>query len=223
MIVSTKFKWAARRILWSFRQLPSRFFRLFSLPFSPFYQWQNGGSVWRSVPFLIADCFFIFDVYEILSAFYKSKTRPLTDDEILRGSKIFKQKIDYQLVMIDETAEIGCKKMQIIYVSFNTINSWGAMTDDILIHELVHVWQYQHFGAGYIACALKAQASKAGYNYAHTEGWLEKQHFLDFNAEQQGDIVQDFFLIQNNQKPKWLAGDNTQKVHLQKLVEFFSR
>ena len=205
-----KKQWLKRRILFGLAQFPKRLIRLFTYPLSPFYAPQNGGSRFRTFPLLLADCLFIVDMYEIFTNLYKTSARPLTAREILRGGEIFGNSIDFQLVMIDDYAKMLTRRLHVIYVGANTINSWGAFADDYLIHELVHVWQYQHFGAGYVACALKAQDSPAGYNYAypihqhvHDEAWFEKPSFLNFNAEQQGDLVQDYFKIKNGLKAEW--------------------
>jgi hypothetical protein len=223
--MQSKREWLKKRIYFALRQTPKRWIRLFTYPFSPFYFAENGGSRFRSFPFLLVDCMFLFDIYEIATNLYKPSTRPLTKREILRGYDIFGDSLDYKLVMIDTQAKMLTKSMGVIYVSGNTINSWGAFADDYLIHELVHVWQYQHFGAGYAACALKAQRTEAGYNYtflpqkaetvivnateATKEQWFEKKSILNFNAEQQGDLVQDYFKIKNGLKPEWCDFDTS--------------
>ena len=191
--------WIQRRIKFAFQSFPKRLSRLLTYFYHPFYV----GDKFRSLPLLLADCLFVFDIYEIMTNLYKPNVRNLTEREIELGVQIFGQSIDYQLVTMDEKAELMTKKLGVIYVSFNTINSWGKMRDDILIHELVHVWQNQHFGAGYIANALVAQRSKEGYNYAFTEGWHEEKSLLNFNAEQQGDLVQDYFRLKNGLKADW--------------------
>ena len=212
----TKKQWLKKRLIFAIWQLPKRVIRLFTYPFSPFYFPENGGSRFRTFPLLLIDIFFIFDIYEIATNLYKKSARPLTQREILRGGEIFGNSIDFQLVMIDTQAEMLTKRLGVLYVSANTINSWGRFSDDYLIHELVHIWQYQHFGAGYVACALKAQSSPSGYNYTHivhkdvyTEGWFQKPSFLNFNAEQQGDLVQDYFKIKNGLKPEWCDFDKS--------------
>jgi hypothetical protein len=192
-----------RRFTFALSQYPKRVLRLVTYVFSPFYHWRNGGSMLRSFPILLSDCLFVLDIYETVCPFFKKNIRPLTEREILRGYAIFGDSIDYQLVRMDECAKYLTRSRGVIYVSGNTINSWGAMPDDILIHELVHVWQYQKFGAGYISCALKAQGSPSGYNYADREGWHLKPSILNFNAEQQGDLVQDYFRMKNGARANW--------------------
>ncbi len=68
-----------------------------------------------------------------------------------------------------------------------------------LVHELTHVWQYQHSGPVYLFQALWAQIKLGGDAYAY--GWEEglKQaalggkSLLDFNREQQGDIARHYY------------------------------
>ena len=223
-----KTQWLIRRLIYALTRFPKRILRLFTYPFSAFYHHKNGGSLYRSFPLLLADCLFIIDIYEISTNLFKKSTRLLTAREIGRGAEIFGKSIDFQLVMIDERAQLLTKSMCVIYVSGNTINSWGAIPDDYLIHELVHIWQYQHFGAGYIACALKAQKSEAGYNYTHVsaqpteagiqvDAWHFKPSFLNFNAEQQGDLVQDYFKLKNNNRTEWV---NSKTKDLQKYEPY---
>jgi hypothetical protein len=68
-----------------------------------------------------------------------------------------------------------------------------------LIHELTHVWQYQHMGWRYFFKAISAQVrigSKA-YRYGGEQALqqIHLQGFLlnDFNLEQQGEIARDYY------------------------------
>jgi hypothetical protein len=68
---------------------------------------------------------------------------------------------------------------------------------DILIHELVHVFQYERLGSVYGPESLYAQKTD-GYNYGGAEGLrralAEGRRFCGFNREQQASIVQDYYL-----------------------------
>jgi hypothetical protein len=68
---------------------------------------------------------------------------------------------------------------------------------DILIHELVHVFQYERLGSVYGAESLYAQRT-GGYNYGGAEGLRQARaqgrRFGAFNREQQASIVQDYYL-----------------------------
>ncbi len=80
-----------------------------------------------------------------------------------------------------------------------------------LMHELTHAWQYQHDGIIYL---YQAVFQSPTYQYAPAgetvDGALKNFHqagkvFRDFNREQQGDIVRDyyFYLKQNADVSAW--------------------
>ncbi len=76
-----------------------------------------------------------------------------------------------------------------------------------LIHELTHVWQYEHVGWRYLPQAVSErvlQGSKA-YQYSSKSGllnrgkdlekrWREGTRLRDFNREQQGNVVRDYYV-----------------------------
>ena len=80
-----------------------------------------------------------------------------------------------------------------------------------LMHELTHAWQYQHDGIIYL---YQAVFKSPTYQYAPAgeaqdnalKGFSKAgKVFRDFNREQQGDIVRDyyFFLKQNRDVSAW--------------------
>lgn len=156
---------------------------------------------------LVLELLGVGELFETITDFAKINTRPLYNWEIRLAQSIFGDTIDYQSVRIDETAWVGPKQFQFCYVSFNLINSWGRMANHILIHELMHVWQYQEMGAIYMVRALIAQHTEMGYNYGGVEGIKAKiakgQTLLDFNLEQQADVITDCFLLQQGYAPQW--------------------
>jgi len=159
----------------------------------------------------LLECFGIAEIYETLMDFVKFNTRPLQAWELELAQSVFGKSINYQRVRIDEYAVAGPRQKKLCYVSFFIINSWGPMRNSLLIHELIHVWQYEQMGAVYIPRALRAQFSNAGYNYGGAE---RLQHaleqglsFQDFNLEQQGDIVADYYRIREGYSPRWGNGN----------------
>jgi hypothetical protein len=150
-------------------------------------------------------------LYARASAWHKGNYRPLTDDEIALARPIFGDTIDYGRVRLDERAVIVCRSRRCAYVSFNIINTWDALPPATLIHELVHVWQYQQLGAAYIPRALWAQRTAEGYNYGGPAALRaavdEGRSLLDFNYEQQGDIVADYFRLLRGETPLWSPPD----------------
>ena len=142
-----------------------------------------------------------------LNRLLKPGTRPLDEREKALARSVFGSSIDYAKVRLDERSRIGCRRYGFVYVGFFYINSWGKISDPVLIHELVHVWQYQQVGSVYIPRALRAQRTPAGYNYGGAEALRTKKTLADFNYEQQADIVADYFCLRQGWQPRWCAAD----------------
>jgi hypothetical protein len=81
-----------------------------------------------------------------------------------------------------------------------------------LIHEMTHVWQYQHMGWSYLWKALNAQfqLGAQAYDYGGEAGlmqaFMESRHLTDFNLEQQGDICRSYYtrLCQAQDVTAWM-------------------
>lgn len=87
------------------------------------------------------------------------------------------------------------------FTLFHTINLPGSGHHsrgnlDLLVHEMVHVYQFEQVGTVYIWQALRAQKTE-GYSYGGWEQLAEDrqngQRFSDYNREQKGQIAQDFY------------------------------
>lgn len=165
------------------------------------------GFWWLEILLLLLDLLGLAEIYEGLANLFKFNTRPLLDWEVELAKRIYGDSIRWNRVRIDERAWIGPRQYRLCYVSAFTINSWGPMDNALLIHELMHVWQYQQIGLVYIFRALKAYHSEENYNY----GGLDKLRAVkstsgdiwSFNLEQQADIVADFYRLSENQAPQW--------------------
>lgn len=144
----------------------------------------------------------IGEVYETAADFIKFNTRPLTGREVAKAKVVFKNAINYDLVRVDHNAVLGPSWTKREYVSFNTINAWGPLTDHTLIHELTHVWQYQHMGAIYMPRAIHAQGTPEGYNYGGIAELRKRQKagqgISSFNLEQQGEITGDYYVAKTS-------------------------
>lgn len=85
------------------------------------------------------------------------------------------------------------------FVTWHTVNFPEGETIDVMVHELTHVYQYEHVGTVYLGGAIHAQATRGGdaYNYGGPDGLVEKQnnggHYSDFNREEQAQISQDYY------------------------------
>ncbi|MBZ5529854.1 MAG: hypothetical protein LAO20_00355 [Acidobacteriia bacterium] len=160
----------------------------------------------------------IAEIYETFMDLLKFNTRAMSAGEVALARSVFGDSIDYRLARIDERALLGpgleaIKGKQNVqeYTSFHTINGWGGLEDNVLIHELVHVWQYQRVGAKYITQIAFAKPTHGDdtYDYGGVPGLQDaelKGGFSSFNREQQAQIVEDFFLIKHNRKPLFGAG-----------------
>ncbi|MCO6493658.1 MAG: hypothetical protein J5I98_34880 [Phaeodactylibacter sp.] len=168
---------------------------------------------WLEFALLLLDGLGIGELYETLIDFAKFNSRPLSAWEKKLARPIFGKSINYQRVRIDEYSVAGPRQLSLCYVSFYCINSWGRMDNSLLIHELVHVWQYQKMGIVYIPRALAAQWGPEGYNYGGAEGLAAAQRagrrFKDFNPEQQADIVSDYYRVREGYPPRWGNGGVT--------------
>ncbi|HZV68209.1 MAG TPA: hypothetical protein VFG10_01650 [Saprospiraceae bacterium] len=135
-------------------------------------------------------------IYETIFDLIKWKTRPLnaTEKEILFS--VFGDSIKYNLIGLDPRSIPVIKRKTVAYVSFHTINFDTDIQDSTLVHEMVHVWQYQKYGAAYISEAFWAQRWGGGYNYGGLEA-LQKHAqgpgLSAFNFEQQADIIEEYF------------------------------
>lgn len=64
---------------------------------------------------------------------------------------------------------------------------------DLLVHECVHVWQYQHCGPRYAAEALGAQWRLPNAYDWETERLRGNLHWQDFNREAQAKLLDDIW------------------------------
>lgn len=73
---------------------------------------------------------------------------------------------------------------------------------ETLIHELTHVWQYQHGGTSYLSHSIQTQISgglRGNRNLAYAYELAPTSSFFDFTPEQQAGIVQNYFAMSNDQ------------------------
>ena len=130
---------------------------------------------------------------------------PLTETEISAASTVLgPNAIKYGSVRVAEGRLLRLifkLKSKRAFTTFHTINlprsgSHSRPHLDLLVHELVHVFQFELIGSVYIWQSLRAQR-KNGYKYGGIEQLIEDRrngkHFRDYNREQQGQIAQDYY------------------------------
>ncbi len=120
--------------------------------------------------------------------------RRLDDAERRVARGIFANSLDLDVVRIVNTTLAAAPTTLGDYIRTN-----GPMSNATLIHELTHVWQYQHGGAAYISDSLCAQvgawARTGDRNAAYdlTGVVQEGNRFSEYSAEQQAMIVETYF------------------------------
>jgi len=155
---------------------------------------------------LFLDLIGFSELYENIQEFLKYNIRPLTNSEKELAIEYFGSHINLDRVRVDEKAFLGPPQHHFAYVSFFTINSWGKLSTDVFLHELVHIWQYEKRGIIYMSRALAAQHGKRGYNYGGIE-LLRKlkargRTLASFNPEHQAEIVQDHFRLRQGYRTR---------------------
>lgn len=160
--------------------------------------------------------------------------RPLRDWEIAEARLVFQDTLNYQAVRVHEGAawtdranQLGMWLKRIppppIYTPNaitignhcyfpvrlpETLASWDQLSYSFgwVIHELMHAWQFQHFGWGYLYRALTAQfrLGARAYDFGNAAGLMAAiaagKDFTAFNPEQQGAIAQTFY---DYQRERW--------------------
>lgn len=164
----------------------------------------------------LAEVVGIPEIVETLADLVKFNTRALSSSERGKAESVFGGSINLDMVRIDQGAlsvVVVRKLMQYSgprpFTTFHTINGEGGLSDDTLIHELTHVWQYERAGAIYLFQAIHAQQT-GGYDYGGVAGLQAAkaagQGILSFNREQQAQIVEDFYLIKTGKSPYFGTG-----------------
>lgn len=120
--------------------------------------------------------------------------RSLDDAERRLAREVFANSLDLEAVRIVSTTLAAAPTTLGDY-----IRTAGPMSNATLIHELTHVWQFQHGGAAYISDSLCAQvgawASTGSRNAAYdlTGVVLAGKRFSEYTAEQQAMIVETYY------------------------------
>ncbi len=134
-----------------------------------------------------------------------TKVSALSETEINAASSVLgTNAIRYGIVRVAEgglLAVIFRLNRRRAFTTFHTINLPGSGGHsrsqlNIVVHELIHVYQFELVGSIYIWQALRAQRA-TGYWYGEwqqlEEDWSDGTHFRDYNREQQGQIGQDYY------------------------------
>ncbi len=133
-----------------------------------------------------------------------TRTSPLTGEEIAAAAAVLGPRaMRYQDIRVAQGGIlrwIFAKNGQRAFATFHTINlpeqgEHQRSKVEIVVHEIVHVYQYERAGSRYLAEAILAQREE-GYGYGGVEGLVDAirkgKQIANFNREQQAQIVQDY-------------------------------
>jgi Domain of unknown function (DUF4157) len=140
----------------------------------------------------------------VLSDFAAANSgRSLTIGELALIRGIFRTSIDYSPVRLIPSDILEYRTVgNSIWVpqNFSIQNPDMAQT---LVHEMTHIWQYQHGGTSYISISLGTQIAamigQGNRNFAYDYQISTKQSFFDFTIEQQASIVENYFAMIRDQ------------------------
>jgi len=150
----------------------------------------------------------LFGVPELFAFLWRAATHatPLTGAEIVAATSVMgPSSLRFQDIRVARDGilrPIFRRNGGRAFATFHTVNlpttGYHERSNvEILLHELVHVYQYERAGSRYFAEALLAQ-HEAGYDYGGAEALqlarLQGKHLRDFNREQQAQIVQDYYV-----------------------------
>lgn len=165
---------------------------------------QRGG--FRVVQFLL-ELLDLIGLPEIFAFIWRTITRvsPLTGEEIAAASLVLGPRaLRYQDVRVAEGGVLGWvfrRNGNRAFATFHTVNlpeqgHHQRTNIEIVVHEIIHVYQYEQAGSRYFAEALLGQRGE-GYGYGGPEGLVAAaargKRLADFNREQQAQIAQDYF------------------------------
>jgi len=145
--------------------------------------------------FALMDLFGEAEIIEFKIVVLSLGTRKLRADEKAAGRLIVGEKhMDYNAVRVGNSPWL----LKIFPAGGITINHLLIMPKDVklnvVVHELVHVKQFNIIGSLYAPQALVAQHITDGYEYGEMAGLRKHRNYGHFNREQQAKIAQDYYL-----------------------------
>ena len=138
-------------------------------------------------------------------------TRPLLELEIDLLRKVFGPGLKYLVVRLTRMSGVvasinGSRAFTLRNTIHLPAKAYNAMAQypSLLVHEMVHVWQYQHEGWTYATDALWAQIGGDGYDFA--KALRQGKPWKKMNPEQQAQMIQEAFRLGYFDNPGALFG-----------------
>ena len=117
--------------------------------------------------------------------------RELTADEIAFLRTVYGDSIDYSQVTVKEGNAGLFSLSDRAFGLGNTLYAKGSDVDeDLLVHEMAHVWQFQNGGSDYMLEALVSQQWGKGYDWQRS---VPNTPWRDLEPEQQAQLLEDAY------------------------------
>ncbi|MDO5069342.1 MAG: type IV secretion protein Rhs [Neisseria zoodegmatis] len=134
------------------------------------------------------------------------KSRSLTQGEIDLAKQVFKDSIDYAkvkvhkgeyLLWVQDNQTVMTPNGEMYFPEEIYEEDFSKRRQWLFIHEMTHVWQHQlGYKVNHAGLSLSAQGgyypNNIAYEYKHII--TERNNLSDFNMEQQGSIIADYFI-----------------------------
>ena len=126
--------------------------------------------------------------------------RKLSKDETAMLKRVFKTSLDYEVIQVHQ-GSTGFLNYSFTFPNFRPVALGNIMyfkrdrlTNELMVHECTHVWQYQNVGNRYSAHAIGAQISvNEPYNWEREINVRNKNDWLDLNGEAQAEFLEDLW------------------------------
>jgi hypothetical protein len=139
---------------------------------------------------------------------FATHKRKLNTEELAIGSSVYRQSVALEQVWIVTTGAINAPTTlgNNIRVSKDVYFLRDEYWKSVLVHELMHIWQYQTQGKSYISDSAFRQSVSAVAGFftggdrsgAYTYTIEKGKSIYTYTAEQQGQIMQDYYLSKSS-------------------------
>ena len=137
----------------------------------------------------------LISLFQTLTYFLQPNKRKLTTDEKRRLKHVFWDSLAlYNVRLVNGFAGLFSVNSRPFALG-NTIymkNQDVSKNPDLLVHECIHVWQYQSIGARYTADALRTQWFGNAYDWQQ-DVEQGRTNWVHFNKEAQGKFHEDLY------------------------------
>jgi hypothetical protein len=192
--------------------------------------WPWEGDFWIGLGRVVVDALEVVglaEAWDIAFEILKPWQRGMTSEEIALARGVYGDSIPWHMVRFDEYSLIVALPYTRTHTLGYVINSWGDIDDETMIHELTHVWQYVNDGLVYLP-EVAPDALAENYDYGTVDDLRAKmnagQGLSAFNGEQQGKIVQDYWVLRqearNDYEAKGLTAPKSLRDKLDVYIHF---